>query len=741
MARQYQLTAADVQAIANTSARLGIQPADLAAVIHYETIGTMNPTIKGGKGGNYQGLIQFGPRERRAYGYNADASFAEQVEGPVYRYLKDRGLQPGMDLGRIYRTVNGGNPNAKLTANDGNGTIAQHIERIKSQSLPRAQAILQAAPPANIDAIMDVASLNQAPSAVPDQPTAAQGYAPDLGSSAPAQTAITDLLTSPPQTPPQWASATGFPIDESLTGASAQETLAGGPRMDPRRAGPATGFMPPDMGAMRSPADVLNAGPNLRPPIEVPMPVPPPRPTGPGIFQRNAVSGAPDAGTVPTPPPRAQGIPDPRMRPPPAPPPMVAGRPEFPGALPGAPRSGDLSATMGNAPPRRPLSPPTPEITPEFIASLGRAEDMNRTREDTEFWTGDLQPQASPPWGPTVAGRPEFPGGGMPPAQGPFFDEASPGLSLPPQWASGSFPPPPSPIGTVGAGSTGGEFFTPAPPMPSPPPDPLASRFDDAFAPGGGGQIMDLQSAFNKQNAPPTMTAQDGIDNVFGAPPAAAQPPNLAIPFAEVPGFDMGRFAGASPAAAATVASPLPQPISPPGISQADFDARFAGGSVVQPPTPGITPGVVSGEMPQAGASMDIRPPAQGGPAFIPPAPEPPRMTPPAERGNKGMGIAARILGGLLGGPIGAIGGGLLGGGGGGFGFGGSAAFNPIMGSGGTAPFNMQPNGQTGQTNYVHGNAGNMQGTMWNKSNGGSVGYVTDPFTGAMIYSASPTGF
>jgi len=86
---------------------------------------------------------------------------------------------------------------------------------------------------------------------------------------------------------------------------------------------------------------------------------------------------------------------------------------------------------------------------------------------------------------------------------------------------------------------------------------------------------------------------------------------------------------------------------------------------------------------------------------------------------------------------VGAAAGGLL------SGFGTSATFSPFQGPGtfGSAPYNQQPNGQMGKTTYQHGKSGNMQGTMWNRSGGGSVGYVTDPFTGAMIYSTSPMTF
>lgn len=797
---RYTLTARDVEAINTTSARLGIKPEDLTAVIHYETIGTMNPTIKGGKGGNYQGLIQFGPTERKAYGYNPAASFAEQVEGPVYRYLKDRGLQPGDDVGRIYRTINGGNRNAKLTKNDGNGTIAQHIARIKQDSLPAAQATLKAVPAGpNMEAIMDVAGRNTAPSSVPDQATAAMGFAPYLGLP-PAQTAIADMLGAPPQAPlpampPTWASGS-FPE----AGGQGQDTMAGGtsppmPRLrdqsvlDQQRAdmldemlfgaGPHRGeyargrpegrFMgggAPDASAVPmptlSPLNPAVGGPADRRP-QPPMPTM--RPEG-----RWMGGGAPDAATVPNPPPRGT--------------PYAPGFPDLYGEQP-APLAGGMSAEIGNAPvtpPRatretwnsmglgsrgnaetqmsldrdwsQPLTsaPPTPPNPyDDWTRQYDTPGPITMANERMGVFEGTPDPStiAPPPNTPEV-GNVNYPGPlptqrlpqtqaaasepgmglgpyGMsptPPETGPFFDNANPGQTFtPPAPAGTSFNIPPSPF----EGSTG-EFFTPAPPMPMPQPSMMADRFSDAFSPGGGGQIMDLQSAFDRRNAPPTMNAQGGINSVFGAPPAQATVPNLAIPFAEVPrpNFD---FAGPAPAAAANLTSPLPMPT----ISQQDFDARFAGGTVAPTaPTPGVTPGVVSGTMPEPGA-MDSPPsPMAAAPAPLPtPAPAP-TQTAAAPKGGGAGGFIGRALGGLLGGPLGAMGGGLLGGGGGGGGFGFSQPATFAWSGGGSAPYGNKG----GSTTYQKGTTNALGGTnalSWQGSKGQTVTVVQDPWTGTYM--------
>ncbi len=97
------------QAITNASRNLGIDPQDLATAISYETGGTFNHNIWGGGGGNYFGLIQFGPKERQTYGVKEGQSVTEQMQA-VERYLRDRGLTPGSGLLDIYSTINAGSP-------------------------------------------------------------------------------------------------------------------------------------------------------------------------------------------------------------------------------------------------------------------------------------------------------------------------------------------------------------------------------------------------------------------------------------------------------------------------------------------------------------------------------------------------------------------------------------------------------------------------------------------------------
>jgi hypothetical protein len=112
--------------IINAAKQLGIRPVDLAAVISLETGGTFAKDIKGGDGGNYKGLIQFGPNERRTYGYRNNMSFEQQVLGPVVRYLKARGVKPGHGAKEIYAAILTGNvgniADGGLDWADSNGT-------------------------------------------------------------------------------------------------------------------------------------------------------------------------------------------------------------------------------------------------------------------------------------------------------------------------------------------------------------------------------------------------------------------------------------------------------------------------------------------------------------------------------------------------------------------------------------------------------------------------------------------
>lgn len=103
---------------------------------------------------------------------------------------------------------------------------------------------------------------------------------------------------------------------------------------------------------------------------------------------------------IPQPRPRTErgaGVPTPRLRPEPAPAaqPVVAGRPEYPGALPAAPRRGNMSAAMGNAPPAAPRSPP--RATRETWNSMGLGSRGNAETQMSIDRPPQRRPAAAPP--------------------------------------------------------------------------------------------------------------------------------------------------------------------------------------------------------------------------------------------------------------------------------------------------------------------------------------------------------
>ena len=117
-------------ALIDVAGKLGVSPIDLATIISFESAGTFDPNIVGGEGGNYQGLIQFGIPERKAYGVVPGMTFEEQLRGPVYRYFVDRFAAAGWDtqgatLEDLYTTVIAGNPGANRDAKDAFGTSAR----------------------------------------------------------------------------------------------------------------------------------------------------------------------------------------------------------------------------------------------------------------------------------------------------------------------------------------------------------------------------------------------------------------------------------------------------------------------------------------------------------------------------------------------------------------------------------------------------------------------------------------
>lgn len=129
------LPTADRQAIFNAAQRLKLNPYELGAFLSLESGVNMDPNIRGGAGGNYYGMIQFGPSEQKKYldpSRMGKYTRAEQMPQAV-QFLLDRGFKPGeMGIDRAYATVLGGNPNVSLNAKDSFGTsVAGALPRFK----------------------------------------------------------------------------------------------------------------------------------------------------------------------------------------------------------------------------------------------------------------------------------------------------------------------------------------------------------------------------------------------------------------------------------------------------------------------------------------------------------------------------------------------------------------------------------------------------------------------------------
>jgi len=129
-------------AINSAADRLGIAPIDLATAISYETNGSFRTDIYGGRGGNYLGLIQFGPEEQSKYGVTPDQSFEDQLDSAV-RFLQDRGFKKGMSLMDLYSTINAGTPGRYDASDRPGSTVRSHVNTmLNSRYRTRAEELL-----------------------------------------------------------------------------------------------------------------------------------------------------------------------------------------------------------------------------------------------------------------------------------------------------------------------------------------------------------------------------------------------------------------------------------------------------------------------------------------------------------------------------------------------------------------------------------------------------------------------
>jgi hypothetical protein len=131
--------------VRRTATNLGINPSDLGTAMSYETGGTFNPNMWGGKGGNYLGLIQFGPEEQQKYGVTPGMPLDQHMSA-VENYLRDRGVKPGMGMLDLYSTINAGSP-GRYNASDANnggmpGTVADKVASQMSGHRTNANVLL-----------------------------------------------------------------------------------------------------------------------------------------------------------------------------------------------------------------------------------------------------------------------------------------------------------------------------------------------------------------------------------------------------------------------------------------------------------------------------------------------------------------------------------------------------------------------------------------------------------------------
>lgn len=136
--------AADLERIVRASnkvaAELGISAKDLITTFGYETRGTYDKWQKGPttQWGEHRGLIQWGTGDGGAaqeFGVTAQMSIEAQIDA-VGRYLKARGVKPGMGLLEIYSAINAGRV-GRINASDANngGAPGTVLDKVNSKAM------------------------------------------------------------------------------------------------------------------------------------------------------------------------------------------------------------------------------------------------------------------------------------------------------------------------------------------------------------------------------------------------------------------------------------------------------------------------------------------------------------------------------------------------------------------------------------------------------------------------------
>lgn len=123
-----KLTPEDLAYLRAAAARDGYSADDALKTFTHES--SLDPTAWGGKGGQYFGLFQAGPSERKQFGVDTEHPSARNQIDAFGRFLRARGFKQGMGLEDMYSTVLAGSP-GHYNRSDGAGTVAQHVARMQ----------------------------------------------------------------------------------------------------------------------------------------------------------------------------------------------------------------------------------------------------------------------------------------------------------------------------------------------------------------------------------------------------------------------------------------------------------------------------------------------------------------------------------------------------------------------------------------------------------------------------------
>ena len=188
------LSRRDALAILSGANKLQVDPGAFAGLMELES--GINPNIWGGAGGQYRGLIQFGPGARQEVGLPSGDMTIEQQMPYVLKYFEQRGFKPGEhDETALYRTVLVGNPYQSGTDSFGtNSDTAAQRMMAGGDLYNRGKAKLEAGLGQNLgDTSMTIRQVNSPPPAV-EEPE--QNVVDRFAGTGPIGTAVKGVLQS-----------------------------------------------------------------------------------------------------------------------------------------------------------------------------------------------------------------------------------------------------------------------------------------------------------------------------------------------------------------------------------------------------------------------------------------------------------------------------------------------------------------------------------------------------------------